>query len=233
MFLLKKDTSILAVSREEQLETIEKLIATTQWRKGYYLLLTLSVLIVTAGLIAENTPVVIGGMILAPLLSPLLLLSLSFVTGSVNGILHSFKVLALSIGLTLGISGLLTWSLERVTFAMHPIQAGITPNVYILIAFCSGIAAAFAWVKKDLAPSIAGVAIAVSLLPPLCIAGIGLALHTVDLSRESLVLFSANVSGILLAAMIVFLILGFHPAGKVQEKVLAKEKKEAAKASES
>jgi uncharacterized membrane protein len=73
-------------------------------------------------------------------------------------------------------------------------------------------------VKKNLAPTIAGVAIAVSLLPPLCAAGIGIALGQYVLVKNSLVLFGANFIGICMAAFLVFWILGFLDAGKAEEK---------------
>ena len=208
-------------SRSEQVDTIERLIEYTTLRSGYYLLLVLAALIVTPGLFLDNISIVIGGMILAPLLLPLLTLALSLVTGNVHGILRSLGILLMSVLLTIGVAVIetliLSQAYDRISFPQE-IDAG----VYVFIAFCSGLAGAFAWVKKDLAPAIAGVATAVSLLPPLCVTGIGIALFDLSLVKNSLIIFTANLLGITFAAFLVFWILGFLKFGDVQQKVIEK-----------
>lgn len=217
---LRRSDSLLTASKGERSEAIEKLIAATSISGSYYLLLTLSVLIVTPGLLLNNTAVIIGGMILAPLLAPILLLSLSLVTRSTKGILHSTMVLLFSIMEILAFSAALTWVISHSETEVRWIPDQPDTELYVLIACCSGIAAAFAWVKKDMAANIAGVAIAVSLLPPLCAAGIGLALLQMEMASDSAILFLANVAGIIAGAMIVFMMMGFLPARKIEEKVM-------------
>lgn len=187
---------------------------------GYYLLLVLAILIVTPGLLINNVAVIIGGMILAPLMIPLLSLALSLVTGNAHGCIFALRTLLISIILTLATSALLTLILARVYDVVSWIPESISPPIYLLIAFCSGTAAAFAWVKKNLAPSIAGVAVTVSLLPPLCAAGIAIALQQPILLHNSLLLFGYNIFGITFAAFLVFWLLGFLQEGKAEEKVI-------------
>lgn len=213
--------SILKASRGERQEAIEKLIFASTFRRGYYLLLILSVLIVTPGLALDNAGVIIGGMVMAPLLAPILLLALSIVSRSARGAAHAAQVLLFSVCIVLGLSALLGWILVHTTDAVRWIPDHIPAAVYVFIAFCSGIAAAFAWVKEDLAPTIAGIAISVALLPPLCAVGIGIAFTDIPLARNSFLLFASNFLGILLAALLVFLLLGFHPEQKTEEKALS------------
>ena len=213
--------SILIASKKEQHEAIESLIQQGSMKNGYYLLLMIATAIVTPGLLMNNVAVIIGGMILAPLMIPLLSISLSLVSGSLHGLLRSLRILAISIILTLSLSAILTLALSQYDVITW-IPEQITPGVYIFIAFCSGLAGAFAWVKKNLSSSAAGVAIAVSLLPPLCASGIGMALGQFVLVRNSLVIFGANLVGICMAGFIVFWMLGFLDSGRTEEKEIEK-----------
>jgi len=214
--------NILIASRREQHDAVVHLIEQGTLRSGYYMLLLLATLIVTPGLLIDNVAVIIGGMILAPLMVPLLSLSLSLVAGSLHGFLRSVKILGISILITLGTSAVMTLILSRAYNVVSWIPDQISPGVYIFIAFCSGVAGSFAWVKKDLSASVAGVAVAVSLLPPLCAAGIGIALGELVLVRNSLVLFAANLVGICMAAFIVFWVLGFLDSARLEEKEIEK-----------
>lgn len=216
----EKKTSFFEATKKEQVDTIERLIEQGTMRNGYYLLLVLSALIVTPGLFLDNVSVVIGGMILAPLLVPLLSLSLSLVTGNLKGTMRSLRILLMSILIALLTSAVVTLVLSNTYSDVTWFPRVIRPGVYIFIAFCSGVAGAFAWVKEDLAPAIAGVATAVALLPPLCASGIGLALGDFLLLKNSLIIFTANLLGITMAAFMVFWILGFLNTGKLEEKVI-------------
>jgi uncharacterized hydrophobic protein (TIGR00271 family) len=185
-------------------------------------MLFIATLIVTPGLLLNNVAVIIGGMILAPFIVPILSLSLALVSGNVKGMLRSLKILLFSVLITLLTSALLTLVLSQAYNVVSWIPDQITPGIYIFIAFCSGIAGAFAFVKKNLAQAIAGVAVTVSLLPPVCAAGIGLALGQYALTKNSLILLGANFLGMCIAAFIVFWVLGFLDSGKVEEKAINK-----------
>jgi len=218
----RRESSLLESTRTERQEAIEKLISQGTLRSGYYLMLLLATLIVTPGLLLNNVAVIIGGMILAPFIVPVLSLSLALISGNVKGMLRSLKILLFSGLLTLLTATLLTFVLSQTYNVVSWIPDQITPGIYIFIAFCSGIAGAFAFVKKNLTQSIAGVAVSVSLLPPLCAAGIGLALEQYLLMKNSLILLGANFVGMCMAAFIVFWILGFLETGKVEEKIIKK-----------
>lgn len=227
MWFFGRDTkeSLLETSRAEQYDAIERLIQSATMEKGYYLFLILAVLIITPGILIENTPVIIGGMILAPLIIPILSLSLSFVAGSLRGVGRSAVILLQSLIITVGLSAGMTLILARTGQVVTWIPTSIDSDIYLFIAFCSGIAAAFAFVKKDLASNLAGVAIAVSLLPPLSATGIALALGQYVIVRNSLVIFLANFLGISIAAFLVFWGLGFLTSGQMEEKVITQEEK--------
>jgi len=223
----KKQSSLLEATDKEQREAVESLISQGTLHSGYYLMLFLATLIVTPGLLIDNVAVVIGGMILAPLIVPILSLSLSLVSGNVHGMLRSVRIIVISVIVVIATSAVLTAVLSRAYSeppAFFPEQ--LTPGIYIFISFCSGIAGAFAFVKKNLTQAIAGVAVTVSLLPPVCAIGIGLALGKYVLVKNSSILLLANFVGMCMAAFLVFWVLGFLDAGKDEERAIEKAKKE-------
>lgn len=225
LFFNRKDQPLLTVSSAEQQDVIARLIAATTLRKGYYLLLVLAVLIVSAGLLMNNAAVIIGGMVIAPLLLPILALSLSLVGRSLHGIAHALSVLFFSVALTVILAYAVTWIAAFTHVQIAWIPDHVSPLLYLTVAFCSGIIAAFAWVKEDIAPTIAGIAIAVSLLPPLCAVGIAAALQDLHLAGISMLIFGLNVVGILLAALLAFILLGFLRTGRVTEAAVKEVKK--------
>ncbi|MBU0459025.1 TIGR00341 family protein [Patescibacteria group bacterium] len=222
-----RESSLLEATRKERQEAIENLISQGTLRSGYYLMLMLATLIVTPGLLLDNVSIIIGGMILAPLIVPILSLSLALVSGNVRGMVRSVGILTLSILLVFTTSLIMTVVLSQTyTEPTHFISDQIRPGIFVFIAFCSGIAGAFSFVKKNLSQAIAGVAVSVSLLPPICAAGIGMALKKYSLMNNSLILLGANFVGICMAAFIVFWILGFLDSGRAEEKAIEKEGKE-------
>ena len=223
MFFLKAEESILFASHSERKEAISELIGSTTFDKGYYLLLALAVLIVTPGLLLDNAAVIIGGMVIAPLLSPILLFALSLTTGSMKGLYHATIVLLLSVIIILAVSSGLTWIMLYTTDEVHLITKQPEPALYAFIAFFSGVTAAFAWVKKDIAPTIAGIAIAVSLLPPLAASGVGIAVQNLPYTAAGAMIFGINVIGIICGAIGIFFIFGFFRESKDMDNALREE----------
>jgi uncharacterized membrane protein len=86
-----------------------------------------------------------------------------------------------------------------------------------MVAIISGIAGAYAHAKSEIAKSLAGVAIAVALVPPLSVTGIGIGWGNAQVIYGSFLLFMTNLAGITLAASFTFLILGFSPLKRARK----------------
>ena len=86
----------------------------------------------------------------------------------------------------------------------------------LLVALLSGVAGAYATAKEQLAKSMAGVAIAVALVPPLAVAGIGIGWANPDMIIGASLLYLTNLIGIMLAASLTFLVLGFAPVSRAR-----------------
>lgn len=220
--------SILRASDAERHDAIEGLVTGTTMRRGYYFLLMFSVVIVTTGQLVENAPIVIGGMVIAPLLTPILLLAVSAVSRSVHGAARAMVALAMSVLLSFALASGIAWIVAAATTVPTLAPSSIHPLLYLVVALCSGAVASIAWVKKELASAIAGIAISVSLLPPLCAAGIGFAHGQYAAMVAALAVFGTNVLGILGAAIATFIVLGFARFGSVTEDSVAREGRAAA-----
>lgn len=177
----------------------------------YLTLMVLSTLLATLGLFANSAPVIIGAMILAPLMGPIISLAMALVRQDRDLLTDSLKTLSLGLLLALSCGAAMTWviPLHSVT---GEIAARLNPTLLDLgVAVISGIAGAYAHAREEVARSLAGVAIAVALVPPLAVAGIGIGWGEWTVFRDSFLLFLTNLFGIVLAGNLTFLLLGFGP----------------------
>lgn len=182
-----------------------------QTSSNYLVLMALSTLIASFGLFANSTPVVIGAMILAPLMAPIISLAM--------GALRQDQLLVKNSLITIFwgvLIGLFFASLITLITPLHSmnseIQSRIRPNLLDLgIAIVSGVAGAFAYSKEEIAKTLAGVAISVALVPPLAVAGIGLGWGEWNVFWGAFLLLGTNLAGIVMAASLTFLLLGFSP----------------------
>jgi uncharacterized hydrophobic protein (TIGR00271 family) len=177
----------------------------------YLTLMVLSTLLATLGLFANSAPVIIGAMILAPLMAPIISLAMAVVRQDSDLLTDSFKTLSLGLLLALSCGAAMTWviPLHSVT---GEIAARLNPTLLDLgVAVISGIAGAYAHAREEVARSLAGVAIAVALVPPLAVSGIGIGWGEWTVFRDSFLLFLTNLFGIVLAGNLTFLLLGFGP----------------------
>lgn len=178
---------------------------------SFQVLTVLSVLLALAGMYANSAPVIIGAMILAPLMSPIISLSMGMARMEFTLLRNSIKTLAIGIGWALGWAVLVAW-LMPLSIETPEMQARMSPTLLdLFVAVISGIAGAYAFAKEEIAKSLAGVAIAVALVPPLSVMGIGLGWADWDMAIGATLLFSTNLVGIALAASVTFLVLGFAP----------------------
>jgi uncharacterized hydrophobic protein (TIGR00271 family) len=177
----------------------------------YFVMIGLSSVIASYGLLQDSTAVIIGAMLVAPLFTPILALSLSIVQGDIRLFRIAVEATLKGIALAIGISVLIT-ILSPLRAVGSEILARVQPNLFDLaVALASGAAGAYALTRKDVATSLPGVAIAAALVPPLGVVGIGLALGDARISGGGGLLFATNLVAIVFAAAITLLLLGFRP----------------------
>lgn len=189
----------------------------------YAILLTLSIIVATMGLLMGSTAVVIGAMMIAPLMAPIMGMSASITMGW-GGRLTSTTLLVA--GSVVG-SVALAWALARFiplanTGLPSELLSRSSPDIRdLVVALAAGAAGSYATVRKDVSGALPGVAVAVALVPPLAAAGVFLGLDQVPLARGAALLFAANLFGIMLAASIVFVVTGFVPARRRRRTTLS------------
>jgi uncharacterized hydrophobic protein (TIGR00271 family) len=217
-------TDILAVDNEHRYRAIDDLIEESREGTTYYTLLILSTVIIVAGLLLANPAILIGGMLITPVLTPILLIALGIVASKPRLLKRTGLFILKSIGVILGIafiSGLVFSIPENTEF----FKSALFDNslraafLYFIVALASGIAATFSWVRKDELNILPGISIAVSLVPPVALVGIWLATLELELMRFYLFVFLFNLFGIIMGGLIVFSMMKFQ---KTERKIEAK-----------
>ncbi|MDG5798982.1 TIGR00341 family protein [Marinilabiliaceae bacterium ANBcel2] len=198
-------------SYEEFKDLFEILRGNAVLKGSYLVLMALSTILATFGLFSDSTPVVIGAMILAPLMSPIISLSMGALRQDKMLLTNSVKTIFAGLAVSLLFAVLITL-LTPINIAGHEIVARTRPNIIDLgIAIVSGIAGAYAHAREEVAKTLAGVAIAVALVPPLAVTGIGIGWADWSVFSGAALLFATNLAGMVLAASITFMLLGFSP----------------------
>lgn len=175
----------------------------------YITLMVLSTLLATIGLFQSSTAVVIGAMLLAPLMAPIVSLAMGLLRGNIELLKKSIIKIVTGIVIALLASSIIT-QLFPYKMITEEMLARQSPSLLDLaVAIVSGIAGAYSKSYKEIIQSLAGVAIAVALVPPLAVAGIGIGRGDLGFFIQSFLLFSTNLIGITLAATFTFRFLGY------------------------
>lgn len=178
---------------------------------GFWVLLVLSGVIASAGVVADSTATVIGAMIVAPLMTPILGTAVAIVLADHRRILGNVGlVLAASsavvaIGFLLG----LLVPLDVVAATNGQVAGRVSPRLIDLVAaIATGLVGAFALVRSDVSDTLPGVAIAISLVPPLAVVGLTLESGEPGQALGALLLFGTNVAAIIATGSAVVLAAG-------------------------
>lgn len=183
----------------------EKIDANSRFTPSFLALLVGASIVCTLGLLMNSAAIIIGGMIISPIMWPLMKVSLGVSFQKASYIRRALFLLAFSIILALFGSFLITL-LSPLKALDAEILARTNPNLLdIIVALVAGFVAALGMIKPRISESLAGVAIATSLMPPVCVAGIGLALLNPGVFFAGLYLFLENAVTIVFVATIVFI----------------------------
>jgi uncharacterized hydrophobic protein (TIGR00271 family) len=209
--LSKKIEFFTSASEERYQKLFSQIRSDANSSMQFINLMILSSTLATLGLFLGSASVIIGAMVLAPLMAPIISLSMGFLRNEKELGNRAFKTLSLGILIALSISYFITLSIP-LNSETSEILARTQPNILdLFVAFISGIAGAYAKGDDGVAQNIAGVAIAVALVPPIAVAGIGLGWGEMWIFSGASLLFLANFFGIILASSLTFILMGFSP----------------------
>lgn len=195
-------------------EVYQTLRRASQPSLDFYVLTVLSVVIATMGLLLDSAAVVIGAMVIAPLMDSILAISFSSLTHNTRFRLRSIGTL--SSGILLGL--LVSWLLASVfggVGSTGEIASRTHPSMLdLVVALASGFMGGYAKVRKGVSGTVFGAAIAIALVPPLSVVGIGLAYGDSQIWGGSALLFLTNVLSIVLSGTLAFALLEFRQLRK-------------------
>ncbi|MDH5484860.1 MAG: TIGR00341 family protein [Gammaproteobacteria bacterium] len=203
----KEKTSKGGATREELYYSISK---NAELNSDFLLLVFLSTIVATIGLIENNVAVVVGAMVIAPLLGPNIALALAATLGDTPLMWTALKTNLAGLGLALGIS-LLTGLILPIDINSHEIISRTYVGIdSVVLALASGAAAVLS-LTTGLSSVLVGVMVAVALLPPTATFGLMLGSGQPGLAFGAALLLAVNVVCVNLAAKIVFLARGVKP----------------------
>jgi uncharacterized hydrophobic protein (TIGR00271 family) len=179
----------------------------------FWVLMVLASIIGAGGVVSNSTPAVIGAMIVAPLATPIYGAALATVIGSRRDLRTALLLLAAGVVVNI----LIGMVISQITFNRMPLDANpqiierTAPKILdLIIAISVGVAGAFALVRRDVVNILAGVAIAISLVPVVEVVGITLGSGRLDLAWGAFLTFLTNAAAIIVAGVVVFTAAGYR-----------------------
>ena len=179
----------------------------------FWILITLASIIAATGVAADSTATVIGAMIVAPLMTPVLGTTLSVVLANRTNLTRSLllvaggAVVAIAIGWLVGlivVDPVVAETNSQVAQRVHP------RLIDLVAALATGAVGSVALVRRDISDTLPGVAIAISLVPPLSVVGLTLEAGKLGQSLGASLLFVTNVAAILGSGTVVMALYGIH-----------------------
>ncbi|MDY7003297.1 MAG: TIGR00341 family protein [Cyanobacteriota bacterium] len=186
----------------------------------FYFLLALSSVISTLGLLADSAATIIGAMIIAPMMGPIIGVAYSMVVNNRRLLIRSSLTLLKGIIMVIFVSMLIA-----ILIGLKTVRPEVTARAYptlidLGVALAAGAAGAYAKCRRKVADALPGVAISVALVPPLSVVGIGLAIPDYEVSKGAFLLFTTNLAGIIFSGGLVLLFLRYGSLDKAKNGLL-------------
>jgi uncharacterized hydrophobic protein (TIGR00341 family) len=176
----------------------------------FIVLVTLSTIVATIGLIENNIAVVIGAMVIAPLLGPNIALSFATALGDIKLMVASAKTIVLGVSIAIVLPYFMAHLLSIPLDGHEVLMRTHVGFDSVILALASGAAAALS-ITTGLSGVLVGVMVAVALLPPATVFGLMLGDERFDLAFNAGILLAINIVSINLSSKIVFLLKGISP----------------------
>jgi len=227
-----KITLFSTITSGDKSTVVEKLIKYSTPSQEFYLMTILAIIMATIGILLGSIAIVIGSMLISPMLYAFLSLSLGLSISDTKLIRRSIVSILKAAVIGLGASAIVTIFMGANTDTSMIYGMANPALAHGTVGFIAGFAAAYALTKPKLRESLAGIAIAVAVIPPLAIGGIGIASLNLDLFKNGLILFVLNTFTIIGGSLIVFLLMNTYAKKNLAKETLKKEEKKVAKEKE-
>lgn len=217
-----------AVPDKDKSALVRKLMENSTPDFDYFYLIGLSTLMASLGLLMDNGAIVIGSMLIAPLMYPILSVALGLVMmgHNINVLKRASRTLAKSLGGGLLLATIAafffgnesTWHTAEVLARTEP------SHLHLLVALVAGAAVAYMLARPEWGDALPGVAIAVALIPPLAAIGVGIAALDPVIIRGATMILILNLFGIIAVAVIIFLLMNLGEKENIAESTIKREK---------
>jgi uncharacterized hydrophobic protein (TIGR00271 family) len=203
------------IERDDRIALVDRVQSSAAWNFDFLALMVLSTTMAAVGLMQNSAAVVIGAMLVAPLMTPLLGLGLALIQG--NPLLAGLSLRSVVYGVSVALFsaflvGAITPGLAEPTREM--LARGGPGLLDLVVAFAAGLAAAYASSRPGLIAALPGVAIAAALVPPIATSGLALSLGDFVLAFNAFLLFGINMVTIVLASIISLWLVGLRQLKK-------------------
>lgn len=192
------------LTRAEREEILHVTDSSSAFSLDYLVLILVAATIACLGLILNSAAVIIGAMLVAPLMQPLVAIASGLVAAEFRIVRHGLRTLVIGILAALAVALLIGWLNSGHPPTPEMLNRGRPSLPDIFVALASGVIAAYGMARKNISSALAGVAVAAALVPPWCTFGLALMSGMPDLARSSALLFLVNIISIVLSATLVF-----------------------------
>lgn len=196
------------VDRIDRVDVLSHVADGGRFGPRFAFMMLMSVGIAMLGLLQNSAAVVIGAMLVAPLMGPIIELGMGLATFDLRTIRSALWSIAGGIALGLAMAMLIVWA-SPLKQATPEILARTQPTFFdLLVAVFSGLAGAYATITRK-GETIVGVAIATALVPPLSVVGYGLVVRNWDIAGGATLLLLTNLLAIALSVTVMARWYGF------------------------
>lgn len=213
-----------SIEDKDKAAVVRKLMESSTPNFDFFYITGLAVLMATFGLLADSPSVVIGSMLIAPVLYPILGVALGLVMSNPSVLGRSIVTLSKSSLMAVGLSAIATLLFAEGSAATHEVLTRTEPTLlYFLVAVVAGAAVSFSLGQPEWSETLPGIAISVALIPPLAVIGVGVAMFDVGIMAGALVLLLMNMAGIIFAAMVTFSMMNLYEKQNIAESTIKRE----------
>lgn len=207
---IKKYISPFQIDKKRQEKVYDEIKENAKGDFDFFVLTIFSAIIITLGLIVNSSAVVIGGMLLAPLVWPVLALSLAIIKGRSRLLQSSVATLFRSTVLILLISFVLGFISPEYALKGSEFISRTSPTIFeLFIALAAGFVGAFVITYPKIGAAIAGVVVAAALVPPIAVMGLSVSHGNLEMAGGAFILYLSNLIAVTFAASVLFLVSRF------------------------
>lgn len=207
---IKKCIGPFCIAEKRQNKVYNEIKENAKGDFDFFVMTVFAAIIITLGLIVNSGAVIIGGMLLAPLVWPILALSLAIIKGRSKLLQDSVSTLFKSTIVILVISFALGFISPDYALSGSEFISRTSPTIFeLLIALAAGFIGAFVIAYPKIGAAIAGVVIAAALVPPIAVMGISISHGNLEMTGGAFLLYSSNLIAVTFSASILFLISKF------------------------